>query len=120
MDLLTTRYSENLTGVLSCYDRIVGLKFPDDHTPPGKLGHQQPFDDTKPTATRCARQATSVTHVGVVAAKLFGNGAGGGGRPRNDALGAQDLQQRDQCRMRRVRRAQRAAQAVAARQVVVQ
>ena len=23
MDLLTTRYSENLTGVLSCYDRIV-------------------------------------------------------------------------------------------------
>jgi hypothetical protein len=23
MDVLTTRYSENLTGVLSCYDRIV-------------------------------------------------------------------------------------------------
>ena len=39
-------------------------------------------------------------------------------RPRNDALGTQDLQHRNQRRMRLTRRAQRAAQAVAARQVV--
>ena len=52
----------------------------------------------------------------VVAAQLIGNGPRGRGRPRNDALHAQDLEYRDERRMYLSGRAQRPARAVAARQ----
>ena len=70
---------------------VVGLKFADDDRPTGELRHQQPLDDAKPTGTRSGGQAASVTHVGVVAAKLIGNGARRRGGPRNKALHAKDI-----------------------------
>ena len=99
---------------------VVALQFADENGPTCELGHQQSLDDAQSAGARSGRQASRVSHVGVVAAKLVGDRAGRLWQARNDMLGAQDLQHGHQRRVQLTRRAKRAAKTVAARQVVAQ
>ena len=82
---------------------------------PGKLGQQQPLDDTQATAPGSGGQASGAAHVRVVAAQLVSDRARRRRCTGNDAFGSQDLQHRHQRSMQFHRRAQCTTQAVAAR-----